>query len=249
MDNKINKSDKRKEFRNKKLEKRAIKINKLKKTRYGKLLYFLWYDDSALSWIANVLIAFIFIKYVFYPLLALAFGTGLPVVAVISCSMEHGYTDCGESTMPVNLCGFDGRTGRVNFDSFWKYCGNFYEDRNISKERFKDFELSSGFNKGDIIFLKGANYDNIEIGDVMVFSVSNRMYPIIHRVIEKYDDKKTGILGTKGDHNFAQIKDGPFDEHRITENQIMGKAMFRVPYLGYIKIGFSQLLSIFGVTI
>ena len=50
---------------------------------------FIWEDDSFLSWLVNIVIAFVLVKFIIYPLLGLLLGTGFPVVAVVSCSMEH----------------------------------------------------------------------------------------------------------------------------------------------------------------
>ena len=51
---------------------------------------FFWKSDSAASWIANVVVAFLVIRFLFYPLLAIILGTPFPIVAVVSESMEHG---------------------------------------------------------------------------------------------------------------------------------------------------------------
>jgi len=168
----------------------------------------------------------------------------LPVVAVISCSMEHRYTNCGESRLMTNMCGVPGE-GKTNFDIFWDNCGNFYEAKAITKEDFKDYTMSSGFNKGDIIFLKGIDIDKIDVGDIIVFNAEKRAYPIIHRVVANDLINNKYVIQTKGDHNKAQINDGFLDETNIQESQIIGKALIKVPFLGYIKIWFTELINIF----
>ena len=60
-----------------------------------KLWYFLWEENSVWSWIANIALAFILIKFVVYPGIGLILGTNYPIVAVVSGSMEHG-TDFDE---------------------------------------------------------------------------------------------------------------------------------------------------------
>jgi len=228
----------------KKKEIRDLRIYNLKKTWYGKVVHFLWYEDSALSWIANIVVAFIVIKFMFYPLLALVFATELPVVAVVSCSMEHRFTNCGERRMMDNICGVPG-SGTVDHEAFWQFCGDFYDERNITKEQFETFPLSSGFNKGDIIFLRGIPIEELKVGDTIVFSATKKAYPIIHRVIAiDYVDNEY-IIQTKGDHNKAQISDAYLNELEVKEGQIFGKATLRVPFLGYIKIWFTDLINIF----
>ena len=54
-----------------------------------KAWYFIWYDDSLLSWFLNVIIAFILVKFIIYPGIGLILGTSHPLVAVVSCSMDH----------------------------------------------------------------------------------------------------------------------------------------------------------------
>ncbi len=230
--------------KHKKKEILNLRVQNLQKTWYGKVVYFLWYEDSILSWVANIVVAFIFIKFIFYPLLALVFATKLPVVAVVSCSMEHRFTNCGEERLMDNLCGVPG-SGSVDHESFWQFCGDFYDDKNITKDQFETFPLSSGFNKGDIIFLRGISIENLKIGDTIVFSANQKAYPIIHRVVCIDYINNEYLVQTKGDHNKAQISDVYLNELEIKESQILGKATLRVPFLGYIKIWFTDLINIF----
>ena len=51
--------------------------------------HFIWEDNSIWSWIANIAIAFILIKFIVYPSLGFFLSTSHPVVAVVSESMEH----------------------------------------------------------------------------------------------------------------------------------------------------------------
>jgi len=90
------------------------------------------------------------------------------------------------------------------------------------------------FYKGDLLVVIGEK--NIKEGDVIVYDVSSAKYPIIHRVIRVNPDR---TFETKGDANPAQI---PF-EHNITQNQIHGKAVFKIPLLGWVKIIFMQALG------
>lgn len=224
-------------------EKRKIKkdarAEKLKKTWYGKIFYFIWYDDSAISWLVNIVFAFIFIKFIFYPLLGVVFATPIPVVAVVSCSMEHDYTNCGDSTVMDNLCGIPG-SGSANFDEFWEKCGSFYDNKEITRQEFEEFPMHNGFNKGEIILLKGIDFKDINIGDVIVFN-ADKNYPIIHRVVEK----NINTLQTKGDHNKDQIENPTLNEKTIKQEQILGKAIARVPFLGYVKIWATELIYMF----
>lgn len=183
---------------------------------------FIWYDNSVWSWIVNVILAFVIIKFIVFPGLGLILGTQLPIVAVVSSSMEH-----------------DG-----SFDQWWEGQKAYYEKIGISKEQFTDFQLSNGFNKGDIIFLVGRASEELRVGDVIVFK-SGRPDPIIHRIVEIKHEGEKHIFHTKGDKNSDSIQTFGFDETKIPEDVVLGKALFKVPLLGWIKIGFVNLLNLF----
>lgn len=227
------------------------------KSKLQKAWYFLWEDDSFLSWAVNVVIAFVVIKYMLYPGLGLLFGTSHPVVAVVSGSMEHQTVPrcvqyfnndpnsfcLDHSPNQYKLCDevYDERQ-RVDFDFFWEACGDYYWDYDINKEEFASFPMSNGFNTGDIIVLTGKEPQDIDVGEVIVF-VGNRPDPIIHRVIDKWQEPDGWYFKTKGDHNEGTLS---FEES-IHEDRVIGRATFRIPLLGYIKIWFVKLLQLLGL--
>lgn len=192
------------------------------KLTFKKIWHFIWEDDSIWSWLVNIVLAFILIKYLVYPGLGLALQTSHPVVAVVSESMEHG----------------------SSFDDWWSNANSWYVSNGISKEQFMKFTLKNGFNKGDIMTLKGKKAADIKVGDVVVFW-SAKKDPIIHRVVKKWQENSTYYFQTKGDNyktNPTSIKNVLLDETKISEEQIVGNAIARVPLLGYIKIWFVELL-------
>ncbi len=200
----------------------------------GALWYFLWYDNSPLSWVANIVVAFVIIKFIVYPLLGLMLGTGLPIVAVVSESMDHdGSFDHWWATYSV--C----ENSRPCQQSEW------YEQFTITKEEFQNFPLHNGFQRGDVIVLTRANPDDVEVGDTIVFD-ADRPYPIIHRVVRVYEKDGIPYYETKGDHNTLQIKGICYaenmnssyclDETAVSSVSLRGKALARLPYLGYVKI-------------
>ncbi|RLE39195.1 signal peptidase I [Candidatus Woesearchaeota archaeon] len=248
-------------------DRRNSENRKKPKTLLKKIWYFLWHEDSIWSWIANIIIAIVLIKFVLFPLLGLIFSTSHPIVAVVSGSMEHKITGCG-------ICGqFPEHKANLeeNFDEYWRLCGGWYEKRNISKEKFNSFIFTNGFNKGDIMFVHGKKPKDINIGDILIFQTKSRPDPIIHRVVNKWQDKNGKFhFQTKGDHNsdsnqlygiiqnnmiIQTSKDTPgaikfIDETDITEDQItdykLGTASFRIPYVGYVKIGAVNFICLFG---
>ncbi|MBW2991542.1 signal peptidase I [Candidatus Woesearchaeota archaeon] len=207
-------------FKNSKKKKKEVKKPT---TWYGKLWYFIWHDNSMASWIVNIILAYIIIKFLVYPGLGLVFGTNFPIVAVVSDSMEH----------------------HMNLDKWWDKNEDYYLALNITKSDFETYPFKNGFNRGDIMFLIGKEPRDINIGDVIVFQ-SKKPYPIIHRVIKK-QDKGMWVFQTKGDNNKAQIRDEHLDETRVLEKQILGRAVMRVPWLGYVKIWFVDLMKLTGI--
>ena len=188
-----------------------------------KIWKFIWYDNSWQSWVVNVILAFVLVKFIIYPLLGLLLGTSFPVVAVVSCSMEHNINSQG--------CNFE----HLKFDDWWSLHKEFYTAMEITKENFSKFDFSNGFNKGDLMVLRKAK--NINNGDIIIFFGEDNL-PIIHRVVD------SNKLTTKGDNNLG-IRS---DEFGINDDRLIGKAWFRVPYLGWLKVWFNQIfLVLFSV--
>jgi signal peptidase I len=206
----------------------------------GKRIWtFFWKEDSVWSWIVNVIVAFLVIRYIVYPLLGLVLGTGFPIVAVVSESMEHGLHD-------YNICGQDIGTFHESFDNYWDVCGNWYEQHGITKSEFRKYPFKNGFNKGDVIILWRANRDNLEVGDILVFQ-GNKPQPIIHRVVKVWIENDKYFYQTKGDHNRESFD--PIRETKIEEERILGKGGLRIPYLGWLKILFVDALKPLGINI
>lgn len=196
---------------------------------WRKLWWFLWEDNSVWSWLANIVIAFVLIKFVIYPGLGLLLGTGYPIVAVVSSSMEHdgSFADWWSKEQ---CCVDPSCSKRVPQ-------ADLYAQQGIAVENFKDFPFKNGFDKGDIMILRGPS--EIAIGDVLVFWADARQEPIIHRVVQVKGVANDRVYKTKGDHNCGSAS----FEQSINRERMIGKAVIRVPFLGWIKIGFVELLK------
>lgn len=172
-------------------------------SKLKKIWHFLWESNSVWSYLAVFIIAFIAIKFMFFPILNLIFSTSLPLVIVESNSMLH----------------------TAEFDSYWESHGAWYEENGISKSDFQAYSFNNGINKGDIIVVQGKN--SYEKGDVIIFKVPIQSTPIIHRIVSS-----GSYYSTKGDNNQYQLA----MEKTINPNQVLGKAIGKIPYLGWIKL-------------
>jgi len=184
----------------------------------------LWHSDSLLSWLVALALAFITIKFIFFPILSLITGTALPLVVVESSSMEHPGSFVG------NVIGTS-----TSFELWWGVKGSWYEQKGIDKEEAKSWPLKTGFDKGDIMIVYGRGEP--EIGDVVIFD-GNARHPIIHRIVSINGD----VIQTKGDNNAAQLS----TEKNIQENALIGKAVFRIPKLGWLKLVFVEITKAFS---
>ncbi len=209
------------------------------KKELRKLWHFLWEDNSVLSWVVNVVLAFVIIKFLVYPVLGFLLFTSNPIVAVVSCSMEHAATDCGRGS-GYRICGtqFDKRAS-ISFDEYWKTCGRWYEETNISKGAFSAYPFSNGFNKGDLMILKGKKPGELKTGDVIVFRGAEKD-PVIHRVVSIGSGDGKYVFSTKGDNNDDQLS----YEKSIPPDRIIGKAVIKLPYLGNVKILFTSIINL-----
>ena len=204
----------------------------------------IWNSDSLLSWIVALILIFIFVKFIFFPILSLIMGTSLPLAGVESSSMDHQVVE--DDLGSLSLCGryAKNKVEFIDFDKYWNFCGEWYEENEITKDEFSRFPLKNGFKKGDIVIVYGRFKP--KIGDIVIFKANPESLaprPIVHRIV-KID---ANIIQTKGDHNEKQLsKDNNYlktDETKIFEEQIIGKVVFKIPYLGWFKIWVTDLLK------
>lgn len=187
---------------------------------------FLWNDNSLLSWIVSLALAFVIVKFVFFPLLSLIFASSMPLVVVESSSMHHPGTFIG------NAIGL-----QDSFESWWSQAQSWYESRNINESQAESWPLRTGLEIGDIVLVSG--HGDLEIGDIIVFN-ANQAHPIIHRIVNITEIQGVKYYSTKGDNNSGQLP----AEMSIPESAVIGKALMKVPKLGWIKLVFVKTLGL-----
>ena len=231
----------------KKIKKKFKTIKLIKKT-----WNWIWHSESILSWIVALILIFIIVKYLFFPGLSLIMGTSLPLAGVESSSMDHQIVK--DSFKRFSLCGNiyseteKKEIGSINLGKYWEICGDWYEENGILKQQFSDFNLKNGFKKGDIIIVWGRFTP--KIGNIIIFQpnpASLAPRPIIHRIVNIQKENEEMVIQTKGDHNEKQLiatnNIYKTDETTIKEEQVIGKAIFKIPYLGYLKIWAVELMQ------
>ncbi len=184
----------------------------------------------------NIKTAFLFIilaillAYGAYNTAGIALNTNIPVVSVVSNSMKHDYT--------IETTHYSFLMSKYNF----------------TRKEINSWPLHSGFTRGDLLIVEGANASQIKVGDVIIYKLKNWETPecrefenllnkkgiekVVHRIIKKYENNGQISFITKGDHNFRE------DPCTIQPDEIQGKVIFRLPWLGYLKLIPAQ---IFGV--
>lgn len=180
-----------------------------------KIWHFLWESNSIWSLLVDIILIFLIVKFLLLPGIGLILGTSLPLVIVESGSMTH----------------------EANFDNWYSIHGSWYQENNITKETISSWGFHNGMNKGDIIMVRGNKEKEYKVGDVIIFKVSQNSIPIIHRIIKVEEIEGQTYYSTKGDHNDGQLS----YEQMISKNQVIGKAIFRIPWLGWIKLFFVEL--------
>lgn len=110
-------------------------------------------------------------------------------------------------------------------DGSWR---SYYEANGYDPSQFP---FTDGIQTGDLVVVRGvSSLDDIEVGDVIIWQKSKKR--IIHRVAEKENDSDGVYLRTRSDKYEVQ------DPVKIRFEDIIGEAVFSIPYLGYPSIGF-----------
>ena len=113
-----------------------------------------------------------------------------------------------------------------NYDFHWKQ---------------KSTESAATINEGIEHIVKiDANKAVDDVINVVIFN-AGQTYPIIHRVISIEETPNGKVYQTKGDNNQVQL----YFERDVSENVVIGKALFRIPKLGWLKLAFVELIKAF----
>lgn len=107
---------------------------------------------------------------------------------------------------------------------------------------FRTYSILSGsmepeIRTGDLAIVKSAKMNQVEPGDVITFKYEGNI--VTHRIVEKNEE---GFI-TKGDNNNAE------DTEIVKEEELIGKVLFHMPFLGYITVFLSKPIVISGLMV
>ena len=88
---------------------------------------------------------------------------------------------------------------------------------------------------GDLTLIKKCNANDIETGDIIQYKMND--YSVIHRVINIDQHDGEFIFTTKGDNNKSE------DKLPVREDQLLGKVIFKIPYVALPTIWIHNLNS------
>ena len=99
--------------------------------------------------------------------------------------------------------------------------------------------METSISFGDAIVFKKFNkdneYNNLQVGDIVVFEANNDL--IVHRVVSIIVSDEDIYVHTKGDSNEKQ------DPYVLHKKDILGKYVFKIKYLGIPTIFLNELLK------
>jgi signal peptidase len=114
----------------------------------------------------------------------------------------------------------------------------WYITQTVLRTEYPALAVASGsmlptLNVGDLIIVQGVPPEEIVAdpltGDIIVFK--NRNDLIVHRAIDKKHQNENYYFTTHGDNNPLGVNEGP-----IHENNVIGKVIGRIPYIGNLAL-------------
>ncbi|MDP2666948.1 MAG: hypothetical protein Q8P05_05620 [Candidatus Diapherotrites archaeon] len=207
------------------------------------------WNNSIFNWIIYLLFSFFF-AFAIYSIIGFLLQTATPLVIVVSGSMLPSMAR-GDVVVLQGISGVTVNAPLVVLDTV--------DVRQTSLEDLADFERVAG---GDWKLTFKANNQTILVPsrgdtDILVYVSDHRGLEIIHRAIVKIKSGDDYFFLTKGDNNPSLDQDcGKVESipipgtaipqivtqkpcpspYPIPEDKVNGKALFWIPYVGYVKL-------------
>lgn len=115
----------------------------------------------------------------------------------------------------------------------------------LEKIKYRPITVSSGsmkpaFEPGDLIIVKRINPTEVKLGDIITFKIDNRSL-VTHRVVRIVKENGELMFRTRGDANNSE------DRQLVSQQQLIGKLVFKIRYGGYIANFISSRMGFFIV--
>lgn len=88
--------------------------------------------------------------------------------------------------------------------------------------------MSPAINKGDLVFTKEVDFEDIEVGDVLTFTREGSEKWFSHRVVKIKDSEKS--FRTKGDNNNVE------DPGYTSYDAVVGRVEKKIPLIGFLPM-------------
>jgi signal peptidase I len=213
-------------------------------TKFKKSIYFLSY----------IIFSFI-LAFLIYQLISLILGVNMPLAIVVSRSMEPNLK-IGDLVILTKAKDLDVKEIDLNYNISKKDLKDF-ADLNYKTNQYGLKQIDSIKINTEIIYI-----EDTKNNDIVVYNSNIRNKNIIHRAILLINAKDGKFIITKGDNNktntlldqdcnIRQVNNKLILQNNCLHlyptpiNSVKGKLIGRIPYIGYIKIIFSKIFSIF----
>ncbi len=88
--------------------------------------------------------------------------------------------------------------------------------------------MSPAINRYDLLFAKNVNFDDLKVGDIVMYSVQQGQPMIVHRIVNI--DHDSGLFSTKGDNNTGQMA----IEKNVSSDKIYAQVIGSLPFIGIL---------------
>lgn len=198
---------------------------------------------KTIYWIAYIVFAFV-CAYLIYIILGFILGVNMPLAVVVSHSMIPNLHR-GDVVVIANAKNLDTTIIEIDKDIRNKDLKDFAEITYIKNEY--GLEQVESITIDDVKI----NMDDILDNDIVVYTSNVQNKDIVHRLVVLIKANDGEFILTKGDNNKTNrlidqdcnivngiAKNNCLNKYPTPINKVKGKIISRIPYIGYIKLGF-----------
>lgn len=200
-------------------------------------------EIKIIYWIVYLLYSLL-LAFIIFKLLGLILGTSLPLATVVSGSMEPSFYR-GDIMVIKGAKNLNAETITISENIKTKNLSDFSKIE-YSKNEYGVLEAETITIANQEVIIKDAITNN---NSVVVYKSNLTGRDIIHRVVLIIDAEDGEFVLTKGDNgetnyiidqdctvNGNYIINGCLHMYPIETKDLLGKKLFKIPYIGYLKL-------------